>query len=243
MFDLSEEDIQYRNGANMFNSFGRARFLPALCLVGMIMGCGGDSQPSSQKAASSDCPPVSKPGLSAIQRAGGLESLEKYGKWQTELPPKSCAGGLASYIPDLPEGYGLPPSTRPPIMNDNHVYLKYVEIPENVTGDALDLINFAQQPQFEFEIARISDQEKEVFDDWFTKNPKSYSEYVAGGRRFYALGGGGWYMKGHRLTGGIGVILDNNVMIKFTMPRIYADTEVARPTALMFHEIAVKNGQ
>ena len=224
----------------------RVRYLNgflALIVVMAISGCGGDEDSNQNTASDSKCPPQAKSGLSAIQRAGGIESMEKYSKWQTELPPKSCAGSLASYIPDLPEGYGLPPNTRPPIMSDGHVYLKYVQIPDNATGEALDMINFAQQPQFEFEIAQLTTDEAKLFTDWFANNPKSYSEYPVEGRMFYATGGGVWYMEGHTISGGIGTILDNNVMIKFTMPKMYADKATAQPVAKMFHEIAVKNCQ
>ncbi|MGJ8563550.1 MAG: hypothetical protein ACSHXY_08350 [Alphaproteobacteria bacterium] len=172
-----------------------------------------------------------------------MENFEKYTKWQTELPPKSCAGSLASYVPDLPPGYGVPPNVRPPIMMDGHVYFKYVKIPEGVTGDALEMINFGQLPQYEYEIVQLTAEQAATFKDWFAGNPKSHTDYITGGRTFSAVGGGGWYLPGNKLTGGIGVILDNNILIKFSMPKMYADQAVPQPVMQMFHEIAVKNGQ
>ena len=197
---------------------------------------------SNTNAAGSECPPAPKSGLSAIQRAGGIESFEKYGKWRTSLPPKSCAGDLASFIPDLPTGYGLPPNVRPPIVTDGHVHLRYVQIP-TITGDqTLDTIGFADQPQFEFEIVQLTNDQATKFKDWFKKNKSSYTEYPIENRMFYAVGGGGWYLPGNKLTGGIGTILDNNVLIKFTMPKMYTEKSVAMPIVQMFHEVAEKNG-
>lgn len=223
--------------------FHKSIFLGLLLVI--LSACGeSGTDPSSPDASAMDtnCPPAPKSGLSGIQRAGGMDSFEKYSKWQIALPPKSCAGELASYIPDLPDGYGLPPSVRPPIVTPGHVYLKYVEIPP-LTGDqALEMISFGNQPQFEFEIVKLTNEEATKFRDWFKENKASYREYPIEDRMFYALGGGGWYMPGNKLSGGIGTILDNNVLIKFTMPKIYADDSVAKPVAKMFHKIAQDNG-
>ncbi len=207
-----------------------------------LSSCGGDGSATNEVRASSKCPPAPKSGLSAIERAGGLENFEKYSKWQMEIPPKSCAGKLAEFVPDLPEGYGLPPSFKPPIMNDTQVYLKYVKVPEANSAQDLETIGYGQQPQFEFEILQLSQEKADTFKDWFKENRSSYSEYKVEDRVFYALGGGGWYLPGTKIIGGIGVILDNNVLIKFTMPNIYSDKSVPEPIAKMFHEIAKKNG-
>lgn len=212
----------------------------AIALLLAISGCSNDSSEVADAAAS--CPPAPKSGLSAIKRAGGVENFEKYRKWQTSLPPESCAGDLAAFIPALPEGYGLPPNVRPPIFNEQHVYLRYVKMPESLQGDALEMFNFAQQPQYEFEIVQLTKEQADKFKTWLADNPKSYSEYPIEDRMFYATGGGVWYMPGHKLTGGIGTILKNNVLIKVSMPRMYADETVAEPVTRLFHELAEKKG-
>lgn len=202
-----------------------------------------DGSTSKSKLSNSACPPPPTKSMIGLKRAGGIENFEKYSKWQTQLPPKSCAGGLANYIPDLPEGYGLPPNMKPPLIMDGHVHLQYAKLPEDISGDQWKMVNGGGQDRFQFEIVQITQADTDKFKAWFDANPKSYSAYEIEGRTFYALGGGGWYMPGHKLMGGMGVILDNNVLVKFTMPGIYADTETPRAVAEMFHEIAVKNGQ
>lgn len=210
--------------------------------IAALSGCGEPVTADHINDIESNCPPAPKPGLSAIERVGGMNSFEKYSQWQTALPPKSCAGDLASFIPDLPPGYGLPPSVRPPLITESHVYLKYVKIPAASNDQSLAMINFAGQPQFEFEIIQLSNDQAVTFSAWLKNNKQSYTEYPIEGRMFYAVGGGGWYLPGNKLTGGIGTILDNNVLIKFTMPKIYSDKSVVTPVAHMFHTIALKHG-
>jgi hypothetical protein len=221
------------------------RILWLLLTTLMLFGCGAENQDplrSDSNALSDRCPPEPENSKSGIQRTQNYASFEPYSRWQKELPPKSCAGSFASYIPDLPAGYGLPPSVRPPLMTEGHVYLKYVQIPENIDDEALELINFASKPQFEFEIAQLSSDQANKFKQWLKNNPKSHTIYNIEGRQFYGVGGGGWYVPGNRLTGGIGTILDNNVLIKFSMPKMYTDESVPFPVAQLFHEIAAKNG-
>jgi len=213
--------------------------------LGALTACGDGNQSSTLGGSGSndDCPPAPSSSLSALDRVGGIENLEKYSKWQTELPPLSCAGALAGYIPKLPAGYGLPPMSRPPIMMDGHVYFRYIEMPEAKDGESLETLNFALQPQYEFEIAQLTAEEAGRFRSWFRDNPKSWSEYSIDGRMFHATGGGALYMPGHKLMGGMATILDNNVIIKFSMPKMYTDKKVPEPVARMFHEIASRNGQ
>ena len=132
-------------------------------ILSILSACGSGDQNSTLGSSgfNNDCPPEPSSSLSALDRIGGIENLEKYSKWQTKLPPLNCAGALANYIPILPDGYGLPPMSRPPIMMDGHVYLRYVEIPEAKNGEPLETLNFAFQPQYEFEIAQLT-QTKQV---------------------------------------------------------------------------------
>lgn len=229
----------------MFTNRYKNRTLLSASFLILLSACGSESpeKPTSNNSGTaSECPPLPKASLSAVQRAGGMESLERYSKWQKKLPSKSCAGSLASLIPDLPDGYGLPPNVRPPIMMEGHVYLKYVEMPKQIGDSALELINFANNPQFEFEIVQLSEEQAIKFKNWFKNNPKSYTDYNVDGRPFYATGGGGWYIPGNKLSGGVGTILKNNVLIKFSMPKMYSDKSVAKPVARLFHTIATKNG-
>ena len=214
-------------------------------ILSILSACGSGDQNSTLGSSgfNNDCPPEPSSSLSALDRIGGIENLEKYSKWQTKLPPLNCAGALANYIPILPDGYGLPPMSRPPIMMDGHVYLRYIEIPEAKNGEPLETLNFAFQPQYEFEIAQLTADEAGKFRSWFRDNPKSWSEYPVDGRMFHATGGGALYMPGHKLMGGMATILENNVIIKFSMPKMYTDKKVPEPVARMFHEIALRNGQ
>ncbi len=211
-----------------------------LLIAAGIGGC-GDSTVQNE-AADSGCPPIAKSGLSAIDRVGGIEALEKYTQWQEALPPSACAGKLAKYVPELPSGYGLPPLGKPPIFNDQQVYLTYAKIPENVPDDALALLSIAGQPQFVFEIVQLSDQETQRFNDLLASNGSSIVKYPLEGRNFYSLPGSGWSIPGNKLFGGIGTLVGDNILIKFSVPGMYADKSVIEPVARMFHEIANKNG-
>lgn len=215
-------------------------FFCTISALTFLSACGSESTATSRDK---DCPPEPSSSLSAIDRMGGLDNLQKYSIWQGSLPPKSCAGSLASYIPDLPDGYGLPPSSKPPIMKEGHVYLRYVKMPISKNGEAPELPNMSLQPQFEFEIVQLSKQQASTFRKWFKENPSSYSEYLIGNRMFYATGGGVLYMQGHRLSGGITTILANNILIKFSMPKMYTDKRIAEPVAKLFHQIAIQHGQ
>ncbi|MEO0368931.1 MAG: hypothetical protein AAF197_09130 [Pseudomonadota bacterium] len=218
-------------------------FLSAIIASSMLVACGSDTPSSASGDQRQDCPPVANSSMSAIERMGGIENFEKYSNWQKELPPKECAGSLAAYIPDLPAGYALPPTTKPWLMQEGHVYMRYAEMPELEDAQDVAILNVAAQAQFEFEIVQLTNEQAESFRKWFADNPNSYSEYPIDGRMFYATGGGVWYVQGHRLTGGIAALLGNDILIKFTMPNIYSDRNVATEVATMFHTIASQNGQ
>lgn len=130
---------------------------------------------------------------------------------------------------------------------------------EDVQGSvALDAVAAACPPQlkpsmsaferaggianFEFEIVQLTRQQANNFKEWLDKHPKSYTHFDIADRHFYSVGGGGWHVPVNKLIGGVGNILDNNVLIKFSMPKLYSDESVPMPVAQLFHEIAVKNG-
>ena len=211
------------------------------CLT--LTACGGGNEAvgedGSKSAAnrSAECPPEQKGDGIMVSSRWDYEAIQKAQNWQTEIPPRSCAGSLSRYVPEFPEGYGLAPSHRPYVMNDNQVFLTVAELPEQLVNEH-GTANVPQGLQMlSVEILRYTGDEIAKLQTWMENNPDSYRTTQVDGKAAYLMGGMALTRleKKDRLASGLVVILDDNVVVKVFHPDVYRmATEVLEPSGIVY---------
>lgn len=198
--------------------------LTVLTGAAMLAGCGGDTpgeRPSGQ--ASADCPPIQKGNGIMVSSRYDYDDLQKANQWRTDMFPASCAGSLASMIPDLPDGFGVAPTTKPFIMTEDHVHLGYGELPEELFLED-GITNYPPNLNLiEFEIVRFTDDEMKTIRDWMDANPKNYMTGEVRGEPVYLIGGFGTGRpgKGDRLATSLHAFPSDNLVVRVSHKSLF----------------------
>ncbi|MEL6859899.1 MAG: hypothetical protein AAFO74_16040, partial [Pseudomonadota bacterium] len=120
-------------------------FIGAMACV--LAACGGqsfDDAGSGSKLANADCPPAQKGDGLLVSSRFNYDDLLESNKWRETMFARDCAGDLGKLIPDLPAGFGVIPTVRPYIMNEQQVYLAYAPLPDPLYNDEMPNIPFVQ---------------------------------------------------------------------------------------------------
>ncbi|MEM7728439.1 MAG: hypothetical protein AAF311_04105 [Pseudomonadota bacterium] len=186
-----------------------------------LSGCGEENgEPSSRSAPGQAeyCPPDKKGSGISVASRYDYEDLLEAGKWRTEIFPRRCAGELGAIVPDLPDGYGLAPSSRPYIMNADHIYLEYADMEGVVdNGEAMDNVPQGNDRIF-FEISRYSADELARLRQWMAENPDNYLTRTVDGQTVYLMAGVGIFFQERtiRVPAGLTAIYDNGLLIRLS---------------------------
>lgn len=187
----------------------------AICLAA-CGGAGGANDGSSASARPSDCPPEQKGSGVMVNMRYNYEDLLAANKWREDMFPSACAGTLANLVPDLPEGYGVMPTTKPHVMSSDQVYVAYAEMPEPLYSEP-DNPNMPRDMDIiEYEIVRFSDDEMTQLRSWMTANPDNFLAGSVQGKEVYLLGGfgSGRPGKGDRIATSLHAFLDDNIVVR-----------------------------
>ena len=202
------------------------RFKTALALAAATIAlgaCGGSAENPSNGSgersavASGDCPPVQKGNGIAVGSRFDYDDLLDSNRWRDEMYSKSCAGSLAAYVPELPDGFGVVPTTKPYIMNEDQVYLSYGEIPEPRIDEMSGQPNVpADLDRIDVEVRRFSADELAEAKEWLAANPKDYVTAEINGETAYLVNGFGFGRmgKGDKLLTALQVFQDNGVVLR-----------------------------
>lgn len=188
----------------------------ALTACGVAGNDGGEAKGTAQ-AGDKNCPPAQKGNGIAVSSRFDYDDLLDSNRWRDEMYSKSCAGALAAYVPDLPDGFGVVPTVRPYIMNEDQVYLSYGEIPEPRIDEESGQPNVpADLDRIDIEIRRFSAEELTEARTWLAANPKDYVTAEIGGETVYLVNGLGFGRmgKGDKLLTALQVFKDNGVVLR-----------------------------
>lgn len=191
-----------------------------LVVATSLAGCGGEGPSESSSSVSAECPPKTKGSGIAVSSRVNIEDAMKYAVWQRKYPPLKCAEDLAPLIPDLPDGYGLAPSSlsRPPIMGEDHVAFSLGELPAQLmTVDDVPNVP-TDTKRIDYEIVRFTAAERKTMETWFETYPDAYSTKTFEGETIYLAGAVATMRpgKGGRVGTGIIVPLDNDLLIRMS---------------------------
>ena len=194
----------------------------------LLVACGGPvvgDTASASKEAKANCPPVQKGNGLMVGLRFDYDDLAEMNTWRETLFARSCAGALGDLIPDLPDGHGVVPDTRPYIMNDSQVYLSYAPLPDplyidemaNVPPD-LDRINF--------EIVQFSDEEMTKLQSWLDQNVDEFLSGRVADQDVYLLGGFATMRpgKGDRLSTSLHFFLGQNTVVRISHKSLFTQT-------------------
>ncbi|MEO1660457.1 MAG: hypothetical protein AAFR51_05680 [Pseudomonadota bacterium] len=190
--------------------------------VSALNACGvaGDDSAGAKGTAQAgeiNCPPAQKGNGIAVSSRFDYDDLLDSNRWRDEMYSKSCAGSLAAYVPDLPEGFGVVPTVQPYIMNEDQVYLSYGEIPEPLIDEESGQPNVpADLDRIDIEVRRFSADELTEARTWLAANPKDYVTAEIDGETVYLVNGLGFGRmgKGDRLLTALQVFQDNGVVLR-----------------------------
>lgn len=193
----------------------------------LLAACGGSSEPgpsASQKAATADCPPEQKGNGVMVSSRYDYEDLLEANKWRTEMFPAACAGSLAALVPDLPDGFGVKPTHKPYIMNDEQVYIAYARLTDPLYLDEETANVPVDIETVEYEIVRFSDDEMKTLTDWMSANPDSYLTSSVAGQEVHLIGGfgSGRPGKGDRLATSLHALLDGNIVVRISHKDLFS---------------------
>ena len=202
-------------------------------LVGLsalaLTACGGGSPSVSSEASSTGCPPALKTAnsLSVSGRyEGGIEAMMEWNQWRDELPPRSCAGTLGKLMPSLPEGFGVFPELKPPIMSDDHIYISYARMPDDLSPDPVTTL---PRPPVDNEIINIelviwSDEEMENFERYISnaREGSDYLKYNLNGQPVYSIAEYGAFPSTDKMSRGLMMRFPGNLVAKVMHKDIYA---------------------
>ena len=199
-----------------------------LLLVASVLtlaACGAPSMGGGEAGRSAaNCPPERKgDGLMVGQRYD-YEDLMRANRWRAEMFPSSCAGSLAMYVPDMPEGFGVMPTHKPFIMNDNQVHLIYAEMPETLYNEDDIAITPMDMERIEFEIVRFTSDEMKLVQDWMSENPNGYLSGNLNGTDVYLIGGFGTGRqgKGDRLATSLHAFLPGDIVVRVSHKSLFS---------------------
>lgn len=200
------------------------RFLLLSAAVLILAACGGaDSTSGGGSSKSAECPPDQKGSGVLVSSKYDYNDILDANKWRKDMFPRSCAGLLADLVPTLPAGYGIKPTHKPYVMNDNQVYLGFAELREPLYNEE-GFANLAQdQDMIEFEIVRFTEDELSKVKTWMAENPDHFMTTEMNGQTIYLMGGWatGRQNKGDRLTGGLTAIYDKGIVVRLVHKSIY----------------------
>lgn len=192
-----------------------------------LAACGGTSEggngSATRSAGAIDCPPEQKGNGIMVSSRYDYEDILEANSWREEMYPSACAGALANLVPDLPEGFGVKPTHKPYVMNDNHVYFAYAELPEPLYLEE----GVPNQPRdmemIEYEIVRFSSDEIATLKTWMTANPDNYLTSSVRGHDVHLIGGfgSGRPGKGDRLATSLHAFLDNNIVVRISHKSLF----------------------
>lgn len=194
-------------------------------IVLVACGGGGDLGPSgSQRSASADCPPEQKGDGIMVSSRYNYEDLIEANKWRNEMFPATCAGSLAALVPDMPDGFGVKPTHKPYVMNDEQVYVAYARLVEPLYLDEETANVPVDLETIEYEIVRFTDEEHKTLTDWMTANPESFLSGSVAGHDVHLIGGfgSGRPGKGDRLATSLHALLDDNIVVRISHKELFS---------------------
>lgn len=194
----------------------------------LLVACGGatkDDNASTAGNINADCPPVQKGSGLMVGSRFDYEDLAEMNTWRDTLFSRSCAGALGDLIPDLPDGHGVVPDSKPYIMNDSQVYLSYAPLP-----DPLFLDEVANVPpdldRISFEIVRFSEEETTKLQTWLEQNPDDFLSGRVADQDVYLLGGFATLRsgKGDRLATSLHFFIGDNTVVRISHKSLFTQT-------------------
>lgn len=193
--------------------------------LAMLTACGGGDENTSNRggSASADCPPDQKGNGIMVSSRYDYDDLLKSNQWRTSMFPSKCAGSLAKYVPDMPEGFGVVPTHKPYIMNDNQVYVAYGELPDPLYLED-DIANIpVDMDRIEYEIVRFDDEDLAKLTSWMEENPDNYLSGEVDGHAVHLIGGfgSGRPGKGDRLATSLHAILDDGIIVRVSHKSLF----------------------
>lgn len=195
--------------------------------VFVLASCGNGEDTSGPLSASGDCPPAARKGGLSVSSRVNIEEAMKYTQWLLVYPPQSCAGSLAGMIADLPDGYGLAPSslTRPPVMGEDHVAFSLGEVPDALTTQNGTANVPLDMKRIDYEILRFSPEERATLDAWLAGNKASFITKTFEGQQIYLAGALATMRPGKpgRIGAGITVLLRNNLLLRMSYTDMIAE--------------------
>ena len=207
--------------------------LASAAAIFALGACGGSAENPSNGAGAANnegtraagaCPPVQKGNGIAVESRFDYDDLLDSNRWRDEMYSKSCAGSLAAYVPDLPEGFGVVPTMQSYIMNEDQVYLSYGEIPEPRIDELSGQPNVpADLDRIDVEVRRFSTDELAEAKAWLAANPKDYMTAEINGETVYLVNGLGFGRmgKGDKLLTALQVFQDNGVVLRVSHRSLY----------------------
>jgi len=186
--------------------------------------CGGSGGSSSQSSAAADCPPEQKGNGIMVSSRYDYDDLLEANKWRTEMFPAACAGSLSALVPDMPDGFGVKPTHKPYVMNDEQVYVAYARLADPLYLDD-ETANIPMDLEtIEYEIVRFSDDEWKTLTDWMTANPDSFLSGDVAGQDVHLIGGfgSGRPGKGDRLATSLHALLDGNIVVRISHKDLFS---------------------
>ena len=188
-------------------------------------GSGGDQGTSGRAvSAGADCPPEQKGNGIMVSSRYDYEDLLEANRWRSKMFPSNCAGSLADYVPDMPEGFGVVPTNKPYVMNGEQVYVAYGELPDPLYLED-DIPNVpVDLNRIEYEIVRFNDEEMVTLTTWMSENPDNYLSGSINGQDVYLIGGfgSGRPGKGDRLATSLHAILDGGIVVRVSHKSLFS---------------------
>lgn len=204
----------------------RQSFIGAMTCV--LVACGGqsfDETGAGSETANADCPPVQKGNGIAVSSRFNYDDLLESNRWRDTLYARDCAGALGALIPDLPSGYGVIPTVRPYVMNEQQVYLAYAPLPDPLYIDEVPNIPLDIK-RMDFEIVQFSADEMSKLKAWMAQNPSDFFSGQVGSREVYLIGGFAATRpgKGDRLSTALHLLLENNTVVRISHKSLFTQT-------------------
>ena len=194
--------------------------------LALVAACGGGDDGPTQSANSnaSDCPPEQKGNGVMVSSRYDYEDLAKANQWRSEMFPSTCAGRLAKLVPDLPPEFGVMPTRKPYVMNDDQVYVAYARLPEPLYLEP-DTPNIPMDLEtIEYEIVRFTDDEMTTLTDWMDANPNNFLTGEIAGKEVHLIGGfgSGRPGKGDRLATSLHALLAENIVVRVSHKDLFS---------------------
>ena len=180
---------------------------------------------SSKTSAATDCPPEQKGNGIMVSSRYDIDDVMAANSWRDEMYSKACAGDLAAYVPNMPDGFGLVPTVQPYIMNNDQVYLHYGEIPTKRIDEMSGQPNVPRDmDSIDIEIRRFSADELAVARRWLAENPSEYFTAEIDSQPVYMINGLGMDRigKGDKLLTALHAFLDEGVVLRVHHSSLYS---------------------